>query len=267
MSVVNILAAIPYAAISVKTLPWLYVFLYYLFFIILPHKDIDIEIKKISMKASLLIVLSVWTIIHVTYPSKPALYCPAGRGINAAFMQTKDNKKILVLGCDSERSPQAVKGSIVPFLKYLGINNIDTLILYSVNEAGNLEALKRAFVIKSVYSDTDVKEYFKQAEIIQGGFYLKEGGETFINLSPIAADITSGNNEFIFAKITDDKLYKRTGDIIYLCQYNEESALRMAKENRCVVNSSNSGFFRKPKPLIDKNISDAGEKLFYYALN
>ena len=70
--VVDVMAAVPYAAVSVKTLPAAITILYYVFFLILPYRDIDVRIWKISGKAALGAVL----LILISCP--PA--CPGAGG-------------------------------------------------------------------------------------------------------------------------------------------------------------------------------------------
>ncbi len=264
MLIVDGMVLVPYAAISIKTLPWLFTAAYYMLFMSLPHRDVEVKVRGISLKYVLCGVLCFWFVLHVAVPAKAALYCPSTKGINAVFIQTKDNKKILLLANDSFRSKTAVKNSVVPFLRNLGINNIDTLITYALTEKGNADALMRNFRVKSVYADRASSGPFKNPGLIEGEFYFKEGKGTFINLNQDRADITSGESEFVFVKNTDPDALKRQGTTVYLCGYDADTAVKFAENNMCVVNSDNSGMFRRPKTAEIRNVWDTAESGLFY---
>lgn len=263
MLAVNLMAKVPYAAISVRTMPWLFTAVYYIFFISLPYDDVDLIYKKISAKKSLCGVLCVWAFLHVIYPSPAALYVPASRGVNAAFIQTRDNKKILMIGCDSIRSKNAVKNSVVPLLKYYGINNIDTLIAYSITEKTNIDPLFRDFRIGSVYADGVSYGNFTKADIIDGDLYFKEGSSTSIGLSSSGADISSSGRKMLFALFPPDAI-NTAGAVVMLCGAKTQAAAGMAAADKVVINTSNAGFFHRKNPVNGENIWDTAEKGMFY---
>jgi competence protein ComEC len=264
MFFVHLLAKVPYAAISVKSLPALYTVMYYLAFISLPHNDIDIKFKKISAKYAILAVVCVWSVLHVTVAPPSALYIPACRGISTALIRTKDNKKIIIIGRDNFRSKAAARSSLVPILRYMGINNIDALIAYSLTQQENADALLRSFRIKKVYADRESAGLFRDPVAVNTEFYFKEGGETFINLSPDRADITQGQNEMIIAETISPDISKRQGTIIYPFEYDDKQACGLGAANTVIINSLNSGLYRKKKSPDCPGITDVGEKGMFY---
>ncbi|HDT14722.1 MAG TPA: ComEC family competence protein, partial [Firmicutes bacterium] len=134
MFFVNFLGSVPYAAISMKAMPPLFIIIYYLFFLVLPYDDVDVKVKKVSLKAISGVVLIVWGGLHIFMPVSDysARYISSG-GINAVLHITKDNKKILVAGCDSGKKAPGIKYEIIPYMKQQGINNVDLLAVYNVS--------------------------------------------------------------------------------------------------------------------------------------
>jgi competence protein ComEC len=269
MFIVDTLAAIPYAAISVKTIPVILSLVYYAFFLILPYEDIDIKIKKMGLKAVLGGVLCVWMPLHLLLPgAKPAFYAVSARGVNAALLVTQDNKKVLMLGRDDLKNYFGVKNTVIPFLRYEGVNNIDRLVLYSMENSANIAALKRSFNIKGVFADPlsfAALENEKNAVKIDGDFYIKEGDKTFITFTLSGADISFGDKEILFLKSLDPDTGKRTGCVIYSCVPDKSYVQALAVHNICVINSANAGFYRKPAPIEAENIWDLSDKgMFKY---
>ncbi|MEI7542141.1 MAG: ComEC/Rec2 family competence protein [bacterium] len=267
MLIVDILAAIPYAAISVKTMPVVLSFLYYIFFLILPFEDINMKIKKVNLKISLAVVICVWMSLHILMPElKAKFYALSVRGINATIFVTAENKKILMLGSDDYKNNFGVKNTVVPFLRYKGINNIDELVLYSVENKKNLEALKRSFVIKSIYADNlsyETATAFEKTKLIDGEFNVKEDGRTSISFTPISTEITAGDKSLLFIKSLTSDIEKKSDCIIYSCQVDKRTILGLAKRNMCVINSGNGGFYRKPSVITGENLWDLSEKGMY----
>lgn len=266
MGVVDLMAMAPYAAISVKTLPWIYVVFYYIVFLSLPYRDVDVRVKKLSLKYAGLAVICAWSILHVTIPGPSALSVPALKGINAAMVQTKENKKILVIGNDNFKSGKAVRSSLVPVLRYLGINNIDTLVAYGLTQKTNADAVMRNFHVISVYADKESQASFEKAGVIDGEFYFKEGHSAFININQDRADITQGTDEMIISRNIPADIAKRQGAVIYPFEYDDKAICELARNNKVITNSLNSGTFRKKPAPACPGIWDAGEKGMYYLL-
>lgn len=267
MLIVNLLAAIPYAAISVKTMPVILSILYYIFFLILPFGDINMKIKKVNFKISLGVVICVWMSLHILIPElKTKFYALSVRGINATIFVTAENKKILMLGSDDYKNNFGVKNAVIPFLRYKGINNIDELVLYSIENKKNLEALKRSFVIKNIYADFisyETAAAFENKNLIDGEFNVKEDGKTSIVFTPISTEIIAADKRVLFIKSMTTEMQNNSGCIIYSCQADKQSVIGLAKHNMCVINSGNGGFYRKPSVIIGENIWDLSEKGMY----
>ncbi|MGD0566000.1 MAG: ComEC/Rec2 family competence protein, partial [Candidatus Goldiibacteriota bacterium] len=255
-------AKIPYAAVSIRTLPALFVIFYYVLFIIMPHRDIDPGFWKIRLKPALSLVLAVWAMLHMAVPAAPAFYAPAFKGIDAVFIQTKDNKKILILGRDNFRSKTAVKNSITPFLRYLGINNIDSLIAYNIAEKENADALIRDFRIWSVYTDRGSSAFFPGATVIDGENYFREGC-AFISLNEKRVDININGKEMTFLDNPDPEAMKKQGAIIYVCAGDVITAELLAGQNKVIVNTLNSGYFRRKKEGQPRDFTDVAEKSMF----
>jgi competence protein ComEC len=255
--ITHLAAQAPYAAISVKTLPVLFTLIYYIFFITLPHGDIDLKIKNMSLKSAAGIILAFWAVFHIVVPSNPALTCPAFRGLNAAFIQAPGNKKILVIKGADIKPGTAVRSSMVPFLRSLGINNIDSLVLYTIPAKESIPLFMN-FRVKHVYCDAQSKTGFSGEETINGSSYYKEGNDAFMDLSPDMAEITVKEADFVFVNYTETGLLSRQGAVIYLPQSGSNMAGVLSKKNRVIINSLNNGFFRKPPAIAGENIFDTG---------
>ncbi len=269
MLIVDTLAKAPYAAISIKTMPALLVIIYYLFFIILPYDDIDIKLKNTGLKTVLGISLLICFPLHLLLPGdKPAFYALSARGVNAALLVTGDNKKVLMLGRDDYKNNFGVKNTLIPFLRYEGVNNIDKLVLYSVENSANIAALKRSFMIKGIAADPlsfARLDNDKGAVKIAEDYYIKEGSKTFLTFSTDGVDAAFGDKEILFLKSISPGIEKRTGCVIYSCVADKNAVLPLAKNNICVINSANEGFYRKPPPVEADNIWDLSEKgMFKY---
>jgi competence protein ComEC len=255
-------AEIPYAAISVKTLPVLFVIIYYALFLVLPHNDIDVSVKKISLKKTTAFLLALWAVLHIIVPSHPALYAPAFKGIDAVFIQTPDNKKTLILGRDNFRSRTAVKNSIVPFLRYLGVNNIDVLIAYSITEKENADTLMRDFRVWRVYADRGSSGLFPGAAVMDGGSHFMEG-VALIDINEGRADITVRGKEVIFLNNPSADLTEKHGAIIYVSAGDVKTAGLLSGQNNVVVNTFNSGYFRRKKQERPVGFTDVAEKSMF----
>jgi competence protein ComEC len=255
-------AKVPYAAISVKTLPALLVIIYYVLFLILPHNDIDATIKKTSLKKATTLVLILWAVLHIIVPSHPALYAPAFKGIDCVLIQTPGNKKILILAHDGPRSKTAVKNSIVPFLRYFGLNNIDLLIAYSIVEKENADALMRDFRIWRVYADNGSSVFFPGAMMIDGENRFNEGGAN-LDLNENRADITIRGKEVIFLSNPSVDLAEKHGAIIYVCAGDVKTSGLLSGQNNVIVNTLNSGYFRRKKHEGQEGFTDVAEKSMF----
>jgi hypothetical protein len=100
----------------------------------------------------------------------------------------------------------------------------------------------------------------KNLSVIDGEFYVKEGKSTFITYSINGADITFGDKNILFVKAITPEVKKRSGSVIYTCGRDISAAIKLAGENICVLNSANTGFYRKPPPVEAANVWDLSVK-------
>ncbi len=238
MFIVNFLASVPFAAISVKTFNPGFVVFYYIFFLILPHSDIDIKLRKISLKAVLGFALLAWAGIHIIYGGSDfKFYGLDTRGINAAFVKTQDNKKILMIcgaaNARAESGLYSLRNTVIPFLKHEGVNTIDYLILLSAGK--NTEYINKNFrVMKTIYGH---------------GIMLEKLGEnTDIEINTNGVNINYNGRRIIFARHFDSGFRYEQNAVIYLCSLPGESLVLPAGDSIYFVNSNGLKFSNEKEP-------------------
>jgi competence protein ComEC len=241
--VVDVMAAVPYAAVSVKTVPAIITGMYYIFFLILPYRDIDIKIWKIPGKAALGAALLILIPVHLLVPEPGAkFYALAAKDVNAVFYRTFDNKKVLILGCDDYKKNAGVRNVVVPFLRFNGVNNIDELLLYSVKNEANIRNIKMNFNVRDVIKDEEYRN---------GAFYRRIGGGTELNLDSYMAELDYKDSTFIFTKLLAGKALEKIGCVIYSCFYSGANLAGAARNNTCIINSGTiRGFNRRKTAAI-----------------
>jgi competence protein ComEC len=254
-AIVDILAAVPYAALSIKTIPPAAVFFYCLFFLILPHEDIEIRINRIHVKTVFGVLLAGFFVFHLFVPEPGArLYALAAKDMHAVLLKTGDNKKIFILGCDDYEKNTGMRNAVIPFLRYLGINNIDNLLLYSVKNEKNLKCLNMNFRVLNAVKDEDLRG---------GAFYRSIGKTARLNMNGYLAEIEYTNNVFIFTKLLAGRAATAGGKVIYTCFYSDIALVNTARDNTCIINSGTIRGFGKRKPIENANIWDVNEKGCY----
>ncbi|MCE5300117.1 MAG: competence protein ComEC family protein [Spirochaetia bacterium] len=257
---VDVLAKVPYAAISVRTIPVAPAVLYYMLFILLPHKDImqsqilnhKSQNKKnteettdtyragyepdrgIKLKTVLWCVLAVWFVFHLLWPGKPGVYVLAAGGINAAFIQDKDGKKTVMLGCDNGEEAAGTGSVVVPFLRYMGINSIDTLMTAEITGEANLEKIRRNI---RVINETAGEET------------LRAG---------------AGTTEVIMTAGPAMGATAMSGAIIIPCYYSAPLLAELGRGNMAVINSGNEKGFKKRTYKME-GVWDLREKGYFHA--
>lgn len=246
--ITDILAAIPYASVSIKTLPLIFIFFYYLFFIILPYSDIDINFKKISLKNLIAIFLIIY-FIALCLPDKSfKIYALSIPKINCIFIKTENNKKILIIGCDTGKN-SGIKNILIPFLKYNGINNIDFFINYSIKDNEKILPLIKNFHIRDKYLGSDL--YNQNINRV-----ISKNTKIFIN--SYKTEIEYREKKIIFEKVLSNNLFY--GEcILYPCYYKLELLTDISQKCKCIINSKNRKYY-EPKVLQNDNIFDVGEK-------
>ncbi|MFP4466097.1 MAG: ComEC/Rec2 family competence protein [Candidatus Goldiibacteriota bacterium] len=247
MFFVNVLGSVPYAAISIKSLPVLFIIIYYVFFLMLPYDDVDVKIKKVSLKVCLGIILAIWGIVHIFMPVSgySAHYISSG-GINAVLHITKDNKKVLVIGCDSGKAAPGIKYEIVPYMKQHGINNVDLLAVYNTRNEENVNELKRNFRVKNIFRDTENVRYT-----------VLEGRHTVVRADSMKISVDPGEQEHIFVKVLSAAEKGSGGKIIYPCFYSLDDAADYARENYIIINGLNRS--RGGMPAVSGNVYNLSE--------
>lgn len=255
---VDIFSKIPYAAISVKTLPALFIFIYYLFFIILPYDDIDFEYKKISFKKTTGIFLMIFFCVFILFPDKKfKFYALPVRETNCVFINTEGNKKILIIAYDKNKENKSIRNTVIPFLRYRGINNIDYLILYSISNKKNINSITDNFNIRKILADFEIKD--KKNYFFIGNINEMLDKKTKIFINSFKTELEYVNKNIIFEKILTEKPNDKEY-IIYACFYNLDILKKVSEKNKCYINSRNRSFFSKEKIPELQNIFDVGEK-------
>lgn len=250
--IVGLLAAVPYAAVSVRTLPAAAIICYCLFFLILPHDDVEIHASWVKLKAVFGAVLALFFVMHLAIPWQGSkLYALAAKDINAVFIKTGDNKKVLILGCDDYEKDAGMRNVVIPFLRYSGINNIDVLLFYSIKNTKNAERLKRNFRVLSEINDE--KMYMRS-------FYTRVGRELALDMNAYSANLDGKNTSFVFTKLLAGAAAEKTGGIIYTCFYSDTALNKAAEKNKCVINSAVVKGFDKRPPVENSSVWDVNEK-------
>ena len=246
MFIVSTLAKIPYAAVSVKTLPLIFIICYFAFIISLPHEDLNFRFKKINGKFIFGLMLCLWFCIHLTLPDfRFGWYALSTRGINSVFCVSHMNKKVVVLGVDDENKNGAVKNVIIPFLRYKGVNNIDELLLYDIKNRETIDALKRNFHIKNISEapqDLD-RALDKDTNLHAGSYFVEIGYKA---------------KAFIFSKMLIPSYSAGSSKYVYLCSGNTDLLKNTSKDNTYIVNSGNQKY-GKP-PFYNDNVWDVIRK-------
>ena len=247
MFITEILADIPYASVSIKTLPFIFIFFYYLFFIILPYDDIDIILKKISLKNLIAVFLIIYFVILNLPDRSFKIYALSIPKINCVFVKTENNKKILILGCDSGEN-SGIKNILIPFLKYNGINNIDFFINYSIKKNEKILPLLRNFHIGDKFFDIDLYNQNINRLISKN---------TKIFIDSYKTEIEYKEKKMVFEKVLADDLFY--GEcIVFSCYYKLELLQKISQKCKCIINSKNRKYY-KPKIMKNDNIFDVGE--------
>jgi len=243
MLAVDLLSSVPYAAISMKSFSAAFVILYFVFFLVLPNNDIDMKIKKISLKAVLGIILLLSAVMHIFYAgSGLRFYGLDTRGLNAGFVKTTDNKKILIL-CGSEKSRAGaglygVRNTIIPFLKSEGINNIDYLVLLSA--VPDTEYINRNFrVYRTIYG--------------HGIMLEKPGNDTIIEVNTNGVNINCGGKNIVFSRYFERGARYEQNSVMYICSSPQDAKIELAGDSVYMLNSAN---LQNYKPIHGSNIID-----------
>ena len=74
-----IMGQMPLASVSLKSIPAAAVMLYYVYFLALPHADVEVNFKKIQLKHSL-IILVILVYAVSAFPKKVCRFLPSGAG-------------------------------------------------------------------------------------------------------------------------------------------------------------------------------------------
>ncbi len=242
-----VMGQMPLASVSLKSIPAAAVILYYIYFLALPHADVEVSLKKIRLKHSL-IILVIMVYAFSAFPKKgfAASYIPA-QGINSAFYRLEDGSCMLVLACDEGKESQGLKNTVLSYLRANGINKIDYAVFYSVKEQANIRAITENFSIGMIYADSETIHRPDSALEIGAGTHNFYAGKNLVGINPAGVTIT-GAEEHRFLKVLTPIAAKSKGGVIYMCYPDKDSVSRIAKDNKCVYNAGNvSAFGRKPE--------------------
>jgi|DewCreStandDraft_4_1066084.scaffolds.fasta_scaffold01070_1 competence protein ComEC len=261
--IVKILSSIPFAAISVKSINFVFLFFYYLFFIILPHKDIDIYFQNFSVKKIIGFVLLIIFIINLCiYKKESYIYFPAIKSTAAVFIKTKNNKKIFLIGCGRDKNIKEIKNNMVLYLKKYGINIIDYLILFNLKNQDNYKIIKNNFYIKKILSNT----YFddKDIKIIPDNTNISVDKDVFLSFCSNYLEIYLKNKILVFASYLNDDFKDSKDKIIFPCCYDFKT-IQNFKQNNIIINTSLIEKYYKIKiPDYIWDINKQGEKMLKF---
>ncbi len=256
--IVDIMSKIPYASVSIKTLPAFFIVIYYLFFIFLPYDDIDFEYKKVSFKKITGLFLIFFFLVFILISdNKFQFYVLSVKQTNCVFLKTQKNKKILIMAYDKNKEINGIRNTIIPFLRYKGINNIDFLILYSIKNEKNITAITRNFNVKKIITDFGIK-YIKNYTYI-GNINEMLDKKTKIFINPERIQIEFKDKNIIFEKVLSEKFLDNKY-IIYSCFYDFNILKKVCEKNICYINSKNKLFFKNKEFFDIKNVFDVGQK-------
>lgn len=263
--IVKFLSLIPYAAISVKTINSIMLFLYYLFFVILPHNDIDIYIKKVSLKKITAISLIILFFLHLFMTKKDSyIYFPDIKNIGAAFIKTQNNKKILLIGCCGSNEVKEIKNKIVLYLRKQGINILDYLVIFYVEGRENYEIIKNNFFVKNIISNN----YFddKKIIIIENNSNFNIDKNVYLSFHKDYFEFNNKNKTFIFSGYLNNDFSDSGNKIIFSCYFDNKILEKLNLQNNIViVNTSIIKKYYKIKiPSYIWDIQRDGRKTLFF---
>ncbi|MBN2753344.1 MAG: ComEC family competence protein [Candidatus Goldbacteria bacterium] len=241
-----VMGQLPLASVSLKSLPAAAVILYYIYFLALPHADVELNYKNLKFKHSLIIiVILVYTVSAFPKKGFAASYIPA-QGINSVFYRLEDGSCMLVLACDEGKVSQGLKNTVLSYLRSNGINKIDYAVFYDMKEQANIRAITENFSVGMLYADEGTLHMPDSALEIGAGSHNFYAGKNLVGINPEGVTIT-GNEEHRFVKVLTPIAAKSKGGVIYMCYPDKGSLSKVSKENKCLYNGSNvSVFGRKP---------------------
>jgi hypothetical protein len=156
-----------------------------------------------------------------------------------------------MLGCDDYEKNTGLRNEVVPFLRYCGVNNIDSLLLYSVKNEKNIRCLRMNFRVYNTIKDEDLRG---------GAFYQGVGREAKLNMTAYMAELEYKNNVLIFTKLLAGKAADGRGKVIYTCFYSDNALAAASKNNFCIINSGTIKGFNKRKPVENGRVWDVADK-------
>ncbi|PKL92108.1 MAG: hypothetical protein CVV21_04990 [Candidatus Goldiibacteriota bacterium HGW-Goldbacteria-1] len=253
-----IMGQMPFASVSLKSLPAAAVILYYIYFLALPHADVEVKVKKITLKHSMIItVMAVYIISAVPKTGFAASYIPA-QGINSVFYRLEDGSAMLVLACDEGKVSQGLKNTVLSYLRSNGINRIDYAVFYSIKEQANIRAITDNFSVGIIYADEDTLYMPDSVLEIGAGSHNFYAGKNLVGINPEGVTIT-GIQEHRFVKVLTPIAAKSKGGVIYMCYPDKDSVSKVSAQNSCIYNGSNaSAFGRKPELPGGYDIGEKG---------
>ncbi len=252
-----IMGQMPLASVSLKSIPAAAVMLYYVYFLALPHADVEVNFKKIQLKHSLIIlVILVYAVSAFPKKGFAASYLPA-QGINSVFYRLEDGSCMLVMACDEGKESQGLKNTVLSYLRANGINKIDYAVFYSIKEQANIRAITENFSTGIIYADGETLHTPGGALEIGAGTHNFYAGKNLVGINPAGVTITGGE-EHRFLKVLTPIAAKSKGGVIYMCYPDKESVAKISKNNKCVFNAGNVSVFGRKPDLPDGY--DVGEK-------
>lgn len=257
---VDFFSSIPYASVSSRSLPIIFILLYYLFLFVLPHADMDGKIKKIPLKITAGAVLALWFFAHLFLPTGRAYcYIFSAKNIDGMFFSAGNGKNILALNAEEMRTASPVRNLVTPFLRYRGVNSIDHLVLFGMKNKEAIDMLSLNFMIKNISADYYTAESLTRmgvkAESIAGtaNYNLAKGVNTYVD--NVSCEVVHKGKSFICSKFLTPRMYG-ADKYAHPCYFSPKEAVAAAKEAFVIVNSAPKGWGKAGAFIEGENIWD-----------
>ncbi|MCX8092673.1 MAG: hypothetical protein N3E50_00740, partial [Candidatus Goldbacteria bacterium] len=191
------------------------------------------------------------------------VYYPEIKKTGAMFIKTY-NKKILILGCDTQENLKEIKNKIILYLKRQGINIIDYLILYSLKYENNYNIIKKNFLVLNILSDKYVEGKNVQLYINNSNFFIDK--DLYVSFYDNNIELKIKDELFVFGKYLNNILKSMDKKNLFLCNcYLNKIEYEMLQNSVIIINSSLAEKYYRIK--IPENIWDInkhGEKYFNF---
>jgi len=247
---INIMSDLPSAEIkvatpSIITVLLMYIILFSLSYLLKIKGDIRYRFKyKIF---SIIIIVSLIFTLSILFLPKPSnnlldIYClDVGQG-DSIFIETPDNKRILVDTGGMSGSTTKVKSTIIPFLLQKRIKSIDYLIIshFDGDHCSDADFLiSKGFVKNLVVSKHVDKEYKKTKEIIKSARdqnirVLMAGNKDILKLVDLNLEFLGPLHNIVYENRNNNsvvfRLKYKTFEMLFTGDIEKEAEINLVKQ-------------------------------------